>query len=74
MKKHDIGGWTHVWCEGCGCVRPLFVDVMGGTDVSGQFAEPTDLLCGVCRLVLATLYTPAPNPHEQEVCCEVKET
>jgi hypothetical protein len=49
---------THTWCDFCEDVRPILEAEMGGDDVSGKFTNATDLLCGECRLVIATTYTP----------------
>lgn len=48
--------FSHIWCQGCGAIRPLLVDYMEGDDVSAKFTDATDLVCGHCRLVIDTLY------------------
>lgn len=45
-----------IYCEGCGEIRPLVMDEMPGKDVSGKFSRPTDMMCGDCKLVIATTY------------------
>lgn len=47
---------THIYCPNCDDVRPLLVDEMPGTDTTGQYDRPTDLICDVCKLVIATTY------------------
>lgn len=48
---------THIWCSCCEAIKPLLVDEMPGTDVTGKFTHPTDLICGKCRLVICTTYS-----------------
>jgi hypothetical protein len=46
-----------IWCDSCDTVRPLAVDAMFGKDAQGKgFINPTDLMCGTCRLVIATTW------------------
>lgn len=51
---------SFIWCSHCESVQPLVTDAMTGLDVSGRFQSPIDLMCGTCRLVIATTYTPVP--------------
>ena len=53
---------THIWCDNCEAIKPLMTDEMSGRDVRGEFEKPTDLICGECRLVIATTYSP-PATH-----------
>lgn len=50
---------THVWCNNCEEIQPAKLDVMSGTDRSGEFIKPTDLLCSKCFWIAATLYSKA---------------
>lgn len=52
-----------IWCSSCEAVRPILTDDMPGTDVTGQFHNPRDLVCGDCRLVIATTYRSGPPPQ-----------
>lgn len=45
-----------IWCDNCETIRPLKLAPMEGKDVTGQFAEPVDLLCTDCRFVIGTTY------------------
>lgn len=51
-----------IWCESCGIVKPLVTDELSGPDVTGHFSGAVDLMCGTCRLVIATTFaTPSPS-------------
>lgn len=58
-ESEGLGGLTHAWCLGCGSIEPVIIDRMDGKDVSGNFAAPTDVVCSVCRSVIATMYREA---------------
>lgn len=48
---------SHIWCQNCKTVRPLKLDKMFGNDEQGKgFINPTDLMCGECRYVIATTW------------------
>src|SRR5215212_5690498 len=47
---------THVWCDACQAIRPAQIADMHADDVSGQYTEASDLRCGHCGFVIATLY------------------
>lgn len=46
----------YIWCPGCGEIHQLLTDAMPGSDVSGRFYDPEDLICDHCKLVIATTY------------------
>lgn len=53
---------THIYCDNCESIQPMLLDEMPGTDTSGKFIQPTDVLCGTCKLVIATTYSEQPKP------------
>ena len=59
---------THIWCDQCKAIRPLIISDMHRDDASGRFSEASDLLCGTCYLVIATLYMPISKPSERRRC------
>lgn len=54
-----------IWCDNCRAIQPLVIGPMDGTDVTGKFTKPADLLCGDCRLVIATTYAAPQEEHTQ---------
>jgi len=52
---------THVWCNLCQMIRPLLLQDMHADDASGAYSEASDLRCGACGFVIATLYCPSPR-------------
>jgi hypothetical protein len=49
---------THVWCDVCQTIRPAAIVDLHGDDASGRYTEASDLRCGSCAFVIATLYVP----------------
>jgi hypothetical protein len=49
---------THVWCDTCQAIRRAQIADMHSDDASGQYTEASDLRCGHCGFVIATLYLP----------------
>jgi hypothetical protein len=47
----------HIYCPECKRIQPLVQTRLPGSDSSGHFTSPLDLLCGVCKLIIATTYT-----------------
>jgi hypothetical protein len=47
---------THAYCPVCEAIRPVVYDEMDGTDVSGKFVSPTDIVCTECKFIIATTY------------------
>lgn len=57
QERTKITKWpSHIYCNGCSSIEPLQIDEMPGTDTSGKFYHPTDLMCSTCKLVLKTVY------------------
>jgi hypothetical protein len=46
-----------IYCPECRRIQPLVQDRLPGCDASGDFTSPLDLICEVCKLVVATTYT-----------------
>jgi hypothetical protein len=49
---------SHIYCDNCASIQPMIVEPPSGDDVSGRFTDSSDILCGTCKLVLATTYKP----------------
>lgn len=49
---------SYIWCPTCEEIREMVIDVMPGEDTTGKFTNPADLICGTCKLVIATTYSP----------------
>jgi hypothetical protein len=47
----------HIYCDSCRRIQPLIQERLPGSDTSGEFGTPLDLICGECRLVITTTYT-----------------
>lgn len=46
-----------IWCPTCEAIRPIWIDDHDpGIDVTGRFSHARDLVCGDCKLVIATTY------------------
>lgn len=61
---------SHIWCQNCRTVQPMKLDKMFGNDEAGKgFVNPTDLMCGECRYVIATTwdasFVPPDAAHSQ---------
>ena len=57
---------THIWCNLCEMIRPLLIQDMHADDASGAYSEASDLRCGACGFVIATLYLPKPKTQAIE--------
>jgi len=57
---------THIWCNLCEMIRPLLIQDMHADDASGAYSEASDLRCGACGFVIATLYLPKPKTQSIE--------
>ena len=55
-----MGTKTYIYCNFCADIVPLMRDRMTGTDASGKFIKPTDLMCSKCHYVIATVYKKGP--------------
>jgi hypothetical protein len=49
--------FPRAWCDTCGKVRPVTLDVMPANDKSPQAAA--DIVCDECRSIIATLHAPS---------------
>ncbi len=48
-----------IYCPACEDITPIWIDDMEpGIDTTGHFCHARDLMCGNCRLVIATTYRP----------------
>jgi len=50
----------------CEMIRPLLIQDMHADDASGAYSEASDLRCGACGFVIATLYLPKPKTQSIE--------
>ena len=57
---------THVWCNLCQMIRPLIIEDLHADDRSGAYTEASDLMCGACGFVIATLYLSEPKAQRIE--------
>jgi len=62
----NISSQTHAWCDQCETIRPLLIADMPGDDASGRFTEPSDIQCGACGFVIATLDMPKSKTVGEE--------
>jgi hypothetical protein len=54
---------VRIYCECCGCHQPLLIEEMRSDELNGQ-AIWGDLLCSICKLVIATLTVEEPGQYE----------
>ncbi len=52
---------THVWCPTCEAVRPFRIVALQSDHDPRRFTSASDLLCGECGFVVATLYSVKPG-------------
>ena len=50
----------------CQTIRPVVILDMHADDASGAYTETSDLMCGTCGFVIATLYLPKPKTQAVE--------
>lgn len=53
----DLGKYPRIWCNQCDALNPLAVDEMPADERNDHGAM--DLMCGECRLVVATVHATA---------------
>ncbi len=56
IAARQESGQGFIWCDNCESIQPLKLAPMHGTNVTGEFAEPVDLLCAECRFIIGTTY------------------
>jgi hypothetical protein len=49
-----------IWCDACDNVQPVLYDRMPADERNDH--EATDIMCGECHLVIATLHHPRADP------------
>jgi hypothetical protein len=45
-----------VYCDNCETIRPAIFDHLGDKGNGNDFFHPTDIVCGDCKFVIATLF------------------
>jgi hypothetical protein len=51
--------YSKIWCQVCGSIQDLVLDEMPANDRNDHAA--IDLMCGKCRLVIATAHALPPE-------------
>ena len=54
-----IEAFPKVWCPNCGAEQPVEIAIMKADEHNAH--DGADILCGVCRFVVATLHADAPS-------------
>jgi hypothetical protein len=62
--QSQLGKLTHIWGDSCQAIQPLITDELGSTDTTGVCSNATDLVCGVCKQIIATTYSANLNAKE----------
>lgn len=52
--------WPLIWCSNCGAETGLLIDEMEADNLNDH--DAADLMCGECRLVIATLHDHKKDP------------
>lgn len=47
---------THLWCQRCGSIKPMKIEVMPGRSHDNNYVKPTDLICAECCSVACTTF------------------
>lgn len=47
---------THIYCENCDSIQPMLQELMCNPAANGQPLVGGDLVCGTCKLVIATVW------------------
>ncbi len=70
--RSPVSPAEHIWCEACGIVARLERDYMPADGVHNMHAA-TDLLCGECRTIVATLHHLADKREASPAVSTAKE-
>ena len=62
--NEDLASATHIYCRSCKGIKPMIIDPLCGRDMTGQFVG-IDLVCGNCRLIIATVSRPVETTTKQ---------
>jgi hypothetical protein len=52
---------THIWCDACQRIQPLQIVDLHKDDATGHYTNASDVHCGSCGYLIATLYLPKPG-------------